>query len=104
MKALQLPAIASLLLLLTAPHAEAAAEYMRLKTLVIVYTNTFAGMAHLRAVENMRNEVDEAVEFIRRSSRMRLHLAVDDLTIYRLVPEDQFAQPERVGKDSPHWG
>jgi len=103
MKVLQLPAIASLLLLLTAPHAKAAAEYMCLKTLAIVYTDTFAGMANSHPVENVRHEVDEAVEFIWRSSRMRLHLAVDDLTIYRFVPEDQFAQPEPGHYILPYW-
>ena len=32
---------------------------------------------------------------------MRLHLAVDDLTIYRFVPEDQFARSEFAPEDLP---
>jgi hypothetical protein len=49
----------------------------------------------------VRDEVDEAVEFIWRSSRMRLHLAVDDLTIYRFVPEEQFVRTEFAPEDLP---
>jgi hypothetical protein len=77
--------------ILTAPDVRAETEYLRLKVLAIVYTNTFAGTASFQEVQNVRNEVNEAVEFIWRSSRMRLHLAVDDLTIYRYVPEGEFA-------------
>ena len=89
----------SLTLALTASGVARADEYLRLEVLVVVYTNTFAGTATSSEVENVRHEVKEAVEFIWRSSRMRLHLAVDDLTIYRFVPEDQFARSEFAPED-----
>jgi hypothetical protein len=91
------------LLTLAAPRVAEADEYLRLKALVIVYTNTFAGSASSDAVENIRREVDEAVEFIWRSSRMRLHLAVDDLTVHEYVPEDQFLQPKPGKYVMPFW-
>ncbi len=93
-QALHIPALVLLTLAMTMPRVVEADEYLRLKALVIVYPNTFAGTATFSEVENVRNEVDEAVEFIWRSSRMRLHLAVDDLTIHRFVAEDQFGQPK----------
>jgi len=99
-RALALP---PLLLGLAAPGVAGADEYLRLETLVIVYTNTFAGTVSADEVENVRREVDEAVEFIWRSSRMRLHLAVDDLTIHRYVPEDQFLQPKPGRYVMPFW-
>jgi hypothetical protein len=96
-RALQVRALVLLAVTLTVPGVVGADEYLRLKALVVVYTNTFAGTVTSSEVENVRHEVDEAVEFIWRSSRMRLHLAVDDLTIHRFVSEDQFhqAKPER---------
>jgi hypothetical protein len=93
----------TLALTLTASGVARANEYLRLNALVVVYTNTFAGMVNASEVEKVRHEVDEAVEFIWRSSRMRLHLAVDDLTIYRFVPEDQFAQPKPGHYILPFW-
>ena len=39
----------SALILLMVPRAEAAGEYTRLKALVVVYTNTFAGTVDSRA-------------------------------------------------------
>jgi len=102
-RALPVQALALLTLLLTssAPGVAGADEYLRLNALVIVYTNTFAGTVTSSEVENVRREVDEAVEFIWRSSRMRLHLAVDDLTIYQFVPEDQFARSEFAPEELP---
>jgi hypothetical protein len=97
-QALVLPTLA-----LTVPGVVGADEYLRLEALVVVYTNTFAGTVSSSEVENVRQEVDEAVEFIWRSSRMRLHLAVDDLTIYRFVPEDQFARSDPDRYILPFW-
>ena len=102
-RALRIQALVLLTLTLTVPGAVGADEYLRLKTLVVVYTNTFAGTANFSDVENVRREVDEAVEFIWRSSRMRLHLAVDDLTIYRFVPEEQFLRSEPNRYVLPFW-
>ena len=102
-RALYIQAFISMTLALTVPRAAGADEYLRLKALVIVYTNTFAGTVTYSEVENAQREVDEAVEFIWRSSRMRLHLAVDNLTIYRYVSEDQFLQPEPGYYMLPHW-
>ncbi|MCH8084597.1 MAG: hypothetical protein IH885_10215, partial [Myxococcales bacterium] len=102
-RALYFQAFILMTLALTVPRVVGADEYLRLKALVIVYTNTFAGTATYSEVENARREVDEAVEFIWRSSRMRLHLAVDNLTIYRYVAEDQFNQPEPGRYLLPHW-
>jgi hypothetical protein len=101
--ALHIQALVLLTLALTVPGVARADEYLRLKALVVVYTNTFAGTVTSSEVENVRHEVDEAVEFIWRSSRMRLHLAVDDLTIYQFVPEDQFAQPKPGHYILPYW-
>ena len=98
-RALHIQALVLLILTVTVPGVVGADEYLRLKALVVVYTNTFAGTATSSEVENVRREVDEAVEFIWRSSRMRLHLAVDDLTIHRFVPEDQFARSEFAPED-----
>jgi len=95
--------LALLILTLTASGVAGAGEYLRLKALVVVYTDTFAGSVTPAEVATVRREVDEAVEFIWRSSRMRIHLVVDDLTIARFVPEDQFA---RSGADLyvlPSW-
>jgi hypothetical protein len=100
-RALQIRALVVLTLTLTVPGVVGADEYLRLKTLVVVYTNTFAGTVSSSEVENVRREVDEAVEFIWRSSRMRLHLAVDDLTIHRFVPEDQFVRSEFAPEELP---
>ena len=80
-----------------------AGEYLRLKVLVVVYTDTFAGTATPSEVEAVRREVEEAVEFIWRSSRMRFHLAVDDLTIDRFVPEEEFAKSEPDRYVLPFW-
>ena len=102
-RALQIQALVLLTLTLTAARDVGADEYLRLEALVIVYTNTFAGTATFDEVENVRREVDEAVEFIWRSSRMRLHLAVDDLTIYRFVPEDQFLRSRSGRYVLPFW-
>ena len=102
-RALHIPAFFLLTLALTLPGVVGADEYLRLKALVIVYPNTFAGTATFSEVENVRNEVDEAVEFIWRSSRMRLHLAVDDQTIYRFVAEDQFGQTKPGQYLLPFW-
>jgi hypothetical protein len=88
---------------LAVPGIARADEYLRLSALVIVYTNTFAGSATFDEVENVRAEVDEAVEFIWRSSRMRLHLAVDDLTIHRFVSENQFVRAEGDRYILPYW-
>ncbi len=100
-RALHIQALA--FLTLTASGAAGAGEYLRFEVLVVVYTNTFAGTATSSEVEAVRDEVDEAVEFIWRSSRMRLHLAVDDLTIYRFVPEDQFVRSEPDRYILPFW-
>jgi hypothetical protein len=100
-RALHIQVLVLLTLTLTASGVVRADEYLRLNALVVVYTNTFAGMTTFSEVEKVRREVDEAVEFIWRSSRMRLHLAVDDLTIYRFVPEDQFARSEFAPEDLP---
>jgi hypothetical protein len=102
-RALHIPALVLLTLMVTMPGAAGADEYLRLKALVVVYTDTFAGTVTSSEVENVRHEVDEAVEFIWRSSRMRLHLAVDDLTIYRFVPEDQFARSDVDRYILPFW-
>jgi hypothetical protein len=104
-RALPVQALALLTLLLTssAPGVAGADEYLRLEVLVVVYTDTFAGAVTSSEVENVRREVDEAVEFIWRSSRMRLHLAVDDLTIYDFVPEDQFARSQTDRYILPFW-
>ena len=93
-RALHIQALVLLTLTLTVSGVARADEYLRLKALVVVYTNTFAGTATSSEVENVRREVDEAVELIWRSSQMRLHLAVDDLTIERFVPEDEFTRSE----------
>jgi hypothetical protein len=102
-RALHIHALLLLTLALAAPGVARADEYLRLKALVIVYTNTFAGSVTPSEVENVRAEVDEAVEFIWRSSRMRLHLAVDDLTIHRFVYEDQFLRDEDDRYILPFW-
>jgi len=102
-RALHIQALVLLTLTLMAPGVVGADEYLRLEVLVIVYTNTFAGTVTSTEVENVRHEVEEAVEFIWRSSRMRLHLAVDDLTIYRFVPEDQFARSQTDRYVLPFW-
>jgi hypothetical protein len=68
---------------------------------VVVYPNTFADTVTSSEIDNVWDEVDEAVEFIWRSSKMRLYLAVDELTIYRFVPEDQFARSEFAPEDLP---
>jgi len=96
-------ALLTLILLVIAPGLVGAGEYLRLKILVVVYTDTFAGTATSSEVETVRREVDEAVAFIWRSSRMRLHLAVDDLTIDRFVPEAEFAKSEPDGYVLPFW-
>ena len=101
--ALQIQALGLLTLMVVLPGSVRADEYLRLKALVVVYTDTFAGTLTSSEVENVRREVDEAVEFIWRSSRMRLHLAVDDLTIYRFVPEDQFARSDGDRYILPFW-
>ena len=102
-RAFHIQAFILMTLALTVPRVVEADEYLRLNALVIVYTNTFAGTVAFSDVENVRREVDEAVEFIWRSSRMRLHLAVDNLTIYRYVSEDQFLQPDPGYYMLPHW-
>ena len=102
-RAFHIQAFVLMTLALTVPRVVEADEYLRLKALVIVYTNTFAGTVTYSEIENVRREVDEAVEFIWRSSRMRLHLAVDNLTIYRYVSEDQFLQPDPGYYMLPHW-
>jgi hypothetical protein len=102
-RSIHVHALALLILTLTAPGVAGAGEYLRLEALVVVYTDTFAGTVTPEEVATVRQEVDEAVEFIWRSSRMRIHLVVDDLTIDRFVPEDQFA---RSGSDLyvlPSW-
>jgi hypothetical protein len=91
-RSLRVEALLFFTLTLAVPGVVGADEYRRFETLVIVYTNTFAGTASFDDVENVQREVDEAVEFIWRSSRMRVHLAVDHLTIYRYVAEDQFVE------------
>jgi hypothetical protein len=98
-RALHIQALVLLTLTLTVPGAVGADEYLRLKTLVVVYTNTFAGTATFSDVEKVRREVDEAVEFIWRSSQMRVHLAVDHLTVYRFVAEHQFVRTEFAPDD-----
>ena len=103
LRTLHIQALLLLTLTLTVPGVVGADEYLRLKALVIVYTNTFAGTVTSSEIENVRDEVDEAVEFIWRSSGMRLHLAVDDLTVYRYVSEDQFAQPKPGSYLLPFW-
>jgi hypothetical protein len=100
---LYIPALVTLAGIATTPGSAAAGEYLRLKVLVIVYTNTFAGSVTSSEVENVRREVDEAVEFIWRSSRMRLHLVVDDLTLHDYVPEDHFIQPKPGRYVLPYW-
>ncbi len=102
-RVLHIQALVLLTLTLMGPGVAGADEYLRLEALVVVYTDTFAGTATSSEVENVRQEVKEAVEFIWRSSRMRLHLAVDDLTIYRFVPEDQFARSEPDRYILPFW-
>lgn len=102
-RALHIQALVSLTLMVALPGFAGANEYLRLKALVVVYTDTFAGTVSSSEVENVRHEVDEAVEFIWRSSRMRLHLAVDDLTIHRFVPEDQFARSDTDRYILPFW-
>ncbi len=92
-----------LMLALAMPGAARADEYLRLKTLVLVYTNTFAGTATFAEVENVRDQVDEAVEFIWRSSRLRVHLAVDYQMIYRYVAEDQFVEGKPGLYQLPFW-
>jgi hypothetical protein len=89
--------------ILTAPGIVGAGEYLRLKVLVVVYTDTFADTITSSEVETVRQEVDEAVAFIWRSSRMRLHLAVDDLTIHRFVPEEEFAKSGSDRYVLPFW-
>jgi len=96
-------ALVLLALMMAVPAIARADGYLRLKALVIVYPNTFADTATPSEVANVRAEVAEAVQFIWRSSRMRLHLAVDDLTIYRYVPEHQFTQPEPGRYVLPYW-
>ena len=100
-RAFHIQALFLLTLALTVPGDAGADEYLRLEVLVVIYTNTFAGTATSSEVENVRHEVDDAVEYIWRSSRMRLHLAVDDLTIHRFVPENQFARSEFAPEDLP---
>jgi hypothetical protein len=101
--ALRIQALVLLTLTLAVPAVAGADEYLRLKALVIVYPNTFAGTATFSEIENVREEVDEAVEFIWRSSKMRLHLAVDDLTIHQFVAEDQFGQSKPGHYLLPFW-
>jgi len=101
--ALRIHLFVLLALTLAVPGTVRADGYLRLKVLVIVYPNTFAGTVTSSEIENVRAEVREAVEFVWRSSRMRLHLAVDDLTIHRYVPEDQFTQPEPGRYVLPYW-
>jgi len=102
-RALYVQVLFLLTLALTAPGVVRADEYLRLEVLVIVYTNTFAGTLTFDQVENVRHEVDEAVEFIWRSSRMRTHLAVDYLTVYRYVAEDQFVESMPGRYILPSW-
>jgi hypothetical protein len=96
-------ALLALTLTLMAPGIVGAGEYLRLKILVVVYTDTFAGTATSSEVEFVRQEVGEAVTFIWRSSRMRLHLAVDNLTIDRFVPEKEFAKSKSDRYSLPFW-
>jgi len=96
-------ALTLLLLTLTASGVAGAGEYLRIKALVVVYTDTFAGTVTPEEVATVRREVDEAVEFIWRSSRMRIHLVVDDLTIDRFVSEDQFARSDSDLYVLPSW-
>jgi len=102
-RALSVQTLVFMTLVLAVPGTVKADEYLRLKVLVVVYPNTFAGTVGSSEIENVRVEVDEAIEFIWRSSRMRLHLAADDLTIYRYVSEDQFTQPEPGRYVLPYW-
>jgi len=102
-RAMHVFALALLILTSTASGVAGAGEYLRLKTLVVVYTDTFAGTVTPAEVANVRREVDEAVEFIWRSSRMRILLVVDDLTIDRFVPEDQFARSDSDLYVLPSW-
>jgi len=89
--------------ILALPSVAGAGDYLRLKALVLIYPDTFAGTATSSEIEDVLAEVDEAAEFIWRSSGMRLHLAVDDQTIHRYVPEDQFSQPKPGRYLLPYW-
>lgn len=71
-----------------APSTTEADQYLRLKVLAVVYTDTFTDRATPAEVETVWKEVDEAAELYWRHSSMRLHLAVDHLTIDRFVPRE----------------
>lgn len=82
-------------LLGAAAPARGAAEspYLRLQVLVAVYPRTFTHTARPEDLAAVRAAVGQAVESFWRASRMRLHLAVDLVTVDRFVPEPEFWQP-----------
>ena len=61
-RALPAQALVVLTLVLTIPGVVGADEYLRLKALVIVYPNTFPGTVTASEIDNVRQEVDEAVD------------------------------------------
>lgn len=88
-----LTALAAALMLLAAPSAEAS-RYLSLRVLVAVYPHTFADLASAEQEARVWEAVDDAVDHFWRSSRMRLHLAVDRVVIGRYLAEDQFSEAE----------
>jgi hypothetical protein len=84
-----LTALATALLLLAAPGAEAS-SYLSLRVLVVAYPHTFADLASFEEEARVWDAVDHAVESFWRGSRMRLHLAVDPVVIERYLAEDEF--------------
>ena len=91
-----LTALAAALLLVAAPSA-AASRFLSLRVLTVVYPHSFADLASPEDEARVWDAVDHAVESFWRGSRMRLHLAVEDLVIDRYLPEEEFweVEPQR---------
>jgi len=94
--ALALLALASCLVPASPAESSRPAQHLRLDVLVVVYTRTFTATTSADELRELYGRVDEAVESYWTGSGGRLRLAVDTLTVERLVREDQFAwyEPE----------
>ncbi len=74
-----------------------ASESLRLRVLVVVYRHTFTDRATRGEIANLRREVDQAARALWRGSRSRLHVAVDWVTVERVVPETDFMRGTQRG-------
>jgi len=72
------------------PASAQTSKYLRLKVAVVVYPNTFTDSLTADELVHVWSEVDEAIEFFWRVSRMRTHLAVDREVIERLLLAEDF--------------